>query len=132
MFNVYGEGNDKGVIRKFLIKIKNDMPLTVHGDGEYVRDYIYVEDVVSTIKDFVEKNHKSGVYEVGTGIGTSVNELIGTIEKITDKKLEIINEPCPYDIIKDSVSKKSVVKNTIKLEVGLTKVWNSIMKGEND
>jgi len=132
IFNAYGEGNDKGVINKFFSAIKSNKPVTIHGDGEYVRDYVYVKDIVNIIKKIIEKNLGSGTYEVGTGIGTDVNELIKIMERVTGKKMEVKHEPLSYDIIKFSVAKKSVVKNPIKLEVGLKELWKSFIKGDID
>ncbi|MEM5852777.1 MAG: NAD-dependent epimerase/dehydratase family protein [Candidatus Aenigmatarchaeota archaeon] len=123
IFNVYGEGNDKGIVREFLKRINKNLPLTIYDDGEYVRDYIHVKDVVKTIKDFIEKDYKSGVYEVGTGIGTSVNELVEIMKEITEKDIKIKYKPRPYEIIKYSVSTRPCVKNPIKLRDGLRELW---------
>lgn len=123
IYNVYGEGNTKGVIKEFLERIIKNKPLIVHGKGEYVRDYIHVRDVVKTIIKFIEKNCKSGVYEVGTGIGTSLNELIEILKEVTDKKIKVKYEKCYYDRIKYSVATNTCVKNPTKLIEGLRELW---------
>lgn len=125
LFNVYGKGNDKGVINKFFSAIKSNKPVTIHGDGEYVRDYVYVKDIVKTIKKIIEKNLESGTYEAGTGVGTSVNELVKIMKKVTGKVVKIKYELGGYDIIKFSVAKKSIVENSTKLEAGLKELWES-------
>jgi UDP-glucose 4-epimerase len=123
IYNVYGEGNNKGVIREFFMRIKKNLPLIIHGDGKFVRDYIHVKDVVRTIEDFIEKDHKPGVYEVGTGIGTSVNELVKIMKEITGKKIEIKYEPISYERIRYSVAQNTCVKKPIKLRDGLKELW---------
>jgi UDP-glucose 4-epimerase len=57
-----------------LEKIKNNQPPTIFGDGSQTRDFIHVADVVSANIHSLEKN-LTGIYHVGTGIETSVNEL---------------------------------------------------------
>jgi len=69
LFNVYGPGNDKGVIWHWL----NDKTPTIYGDGEQVRDYIHVDDVC---RAFIAAVANGGhVLDVGTGCGTTLNEL---------------------------------------------------------
>lgn len=58
----------------FLDKIKNNEAPTIFGDGSQTRDFIHVADVVSANIHALEKN-LTGIYHVGTGIETSVNEL---------------------------------------------------------
>jgi nucleoside-diphosphate-sugar epimerase len=123
IYNVYGEGNNKGVIKEFFVRIEKNLPLTIYGDGKFVRDYIHVKDVVRTIEDFIERNYKPGVYEVGTGIGTSVNELVKIMREITGKKIEVKYEPIPYERIRYSVAQNTCVKKPIKLRDGLKELW---------
>ncbi len=87
--NVYGPRQDPlgeaGVIAIFTGKImKNEQPV-IFGDGNQTRDYIYVEDVVSA--NLLAINGKEGVYNIGTGIETSVNELVKMFEKVMNKKI---------------------------------------------
>ncbi len=63
--------------------------------GEQIRDHIYVKDVVdATIKGL---DAPSGVYNVGSGIGTSFNDLVLTINAVLKKKLEQEYFDMPYD-----------------------------------
>ena len=65
--NVYGRNNNKGVIKALREGGK------IHGDGENVRDYIYINDVLRAI--LMAENWPNGIYNIGTGIPTSVNEI---------------------------------------------------------
>jgi UDP-glucose 4-epimerase len=79
--NVYGPGQRPdnpycGVVSKFLADAHAGRPLSVHGDGEQTRDYTYVDDAVeATLLAAIRPRAEGEVFNVGTGIETSVNEL---------------------------------------------------------
>ncbi len=81
-FNVYGprldpEGPYALVVGRFLKLRKNGEPLTIIGDGKQTRDFIHVRDVVAALIAAAESPEvgKGEVINIGTGRGTSVNEL---------------------------------------------------------
>lgn len=85
-FNVYGpyfdpEGPYALVIGKFLKQIKNNEPMTVCGDGEYLRDIVHVSDVVrANLIALTSKSVGKGeVLNIGTGVSHTVNELVKMI-----------------------------------------------------
>jgi UDP-glucose 4-epimerase len=82
--NVYGERQDArgeaGVIAIFLDRLKAGRALTVFGTGEQTRDYIYVGDVVRANLLALKRE---GVFNIATGVETSVNELIEIITGVT-------------------------------------------------
>jgi nucleoside-diphosphate-sugar epimerase len=53
------------------------------------RDYLYVDDFVNLVKNILQDNHKSEIFNVGTGTSHSFEEVIAIIEKISKKKLNI-------------------------------------------
>ena len=75
--NVYGPRQDPhgeaGVVAIFLSRIAEGQPATVFGDGGQTRDYVFVGDVVRAFVAAVRAD--GGVFNVGTGIETSVLEL---------------------------------------------------------
>ena len=77
--NVYGPRQDPlgeaGVIAIFCGRLRQDQRPTVFGDGTQTRDYIYVEDVVEAALAAAE-SQVSGALNIGTGVETSVLELI--------------------------------------------------------
>lgn len=78
-FNVYGERQSlsnpyTGVMAIFLSRIKNNNSPVIFEDGKQLRDYIYVKDVSKLNVDALEKG--SGVYNLGTGSGTSLLEVV--------------------------------------------------------
>lgn len=85
--NVYGprqgDGGEGGVISIFNRLIVEGQPLTVFGDGEQTRDFIYVDDVVDANIKAMENGQCTGIYNVSTNMGTSVNELITRFRAIS-------------------------------------------------
>lgn len=124
-FNVYGPKNPKGVIYEFISRLKSSKPLIVNNDGNQVRDYVHVKDVVKAIEYLLKGSHSSGIYEVGSGKGTSVKRLIRMLTRISGKKPEIESRKLSYEEVKCSISKKSIIKNPVKLENGLKELWDS-------
>ncbi len=68
-------------------KIKNNEAPTIFGDGKQTRDFIHVDDVVSANMHSLEKN-LTGIYHVGTGVETSVNELWSILAQATHTTVE--------------------------------------------
>jgi UDP-glucose 4-epimerase len=83
--NVYGprqrQDLEGGVIAIFVGRWQRGEKLTVFGDGSAQRDYMYVGDVVDAVLAAFAGNWK-GVYNIGTGVATSVNELIAAMAEV--------------------------------------------------
>ncbi len=79
--NVYGEGQRPdnpycGVVSKFFASAYSDRPLSIHGDGQQTRDFTYVDDAVDgTLMAAIQPRAIGEVFNIGTGIETSINEL---------------------------------------------------------
>jgi UDP-glucose 4-epimerase len=58
-------------------------PVTINGDGEQTRDFVYVGDCAYANYLAVTIEHKSGIYNIGWGRPTSVNDIFNTLSKIT-------------------------------------------------
>ncbi len=83
--NVYGprqrQDLEGGVVAIFQGLWNKKEPLTVYGDGTSQRDYLHVSDAVDAIlASFAAR--WSGIYNIGTGVGTSVNDLIAAMSEI--------------------------------------------------
>lgn len=92
--NVYGPlcGHKGSVIALFLRRALAGQPLTVYGTGRQTRDFLYVEDVAGAVERALGVR-RPGVYHLGTGRETSVNELIGAIRRVTGLPVEVRREP---------------------------------------
>ena len=85
--NVYGPRQDPhgeaGVMSIFTGKLLNNETPTIYGDGEQTRDYVYVLDVVDALLKSSESDQNLFL-NIGTGVETSVNELVSILsEKIS-------------------------------------------------
>ncbi|MEO0831046.1 MAG: NAD-dependent epimerase/dehydratase family protein [Pseudomonadota bacterium] len=75
--NVYGPNSRRkgSVIAAFCKRYLNDGTVQINGDGKQTRDYIYVADIAEAIARVIEKDAQ-GVFQLGTGRGTSINEVV--------------------------------------------------------
>jgi len=93
--NVYGPGQRPdnpycGVVSKFLVDAHAGRPLSIHGDGEQTRDYTYIDDAVeATMLAAIRPRAEGEVFNVGTGIETSVNGLAIAIGHALDVPVEL-------------------------------------------
>ena len=92
-FNVYGPRQDPkspyaGVIALFVDRIKDKQTLTVNGDGQHTRDFIYVKDVARANVAALKSNYQSAC-NVATGKKTSLLDLIETLSELTGNKPDI-------------------------------------------
>ena len=83
--NVYGPGQRpdnpySGVVAKFLAAAAAGRPMAIHGDGRQTRDFTFVDDAVeATLAAGTHPGAEGEVFDVGTGIETSVLELARAI-----------------------------------------------------
>ncbi len=99
-FNVFGpreqqKGKAASMIYHLMNQIKDGKNPRLFRHGEQKRDHIYVKDVVEATIKAIEA--PSGVYNVGTGIGTTFNELAGILNKVFRKNLKPEYFDMPYD-----------------------------------
>ena len=89
--NPYGERQrtnaSQGAVAVFLGKVLKGEPLEIWGDGSVVRDYIHVSDVVRALVSTAAYEGEDRILNIGSGQGTSLNELIDVIERATDLKV---------------------------------------------
>jgi UDP-glucose 4-epimerase len=87
--NVYGprqiSKSEAGVISIFINQILNDRPCFVNGSGDQVRDYIFVKDVVGA--NVLALNSASDVFNIGTSVETSVNQLVDGLAEVTGRNI---------------------------------------------
>lgn len=84
--NPHGEG---GVVAIFINKLLNNERPTIFGDGSHIRDYCYVNDVVDANIWAIDHGDNQ-IYNVGTGIGTTTQEVFDIIKKLLSLDLEPI------------------------------------------
>jgi len=92
-FSVYGpnELSKKqyaNLVTQFLLAMKNNEQPVIYGDGKQTRDFTYVTDVVEANILAARANIKFGIYNVGNGKETSINDMIGIINKKLAKAIK--------------------------------------------
>jgi UDP-glucose 4-epimerase len=140
--NVYGPRQDPhgeaGVVAIFSTKIGAGAPLTIFGDGEQTRDYVFVGDVVSAnliiagaslpAPDTLDAR----AFNVGTGVGTSVNELARTMMRAAARDVEVVYAAARPGELLHSCLDNSKLRGlgwspAVTLQQGLETTYNHIM-----
>lgn len=79
-----------GAVTTFTYKALKGDEIQVYGDGTIVRDFIYIDDAVKAILNIVNGNKKHHTFNLGCGYGTSIKEVLTTIEKVLNVKMNVI------------------------------------------
>lgn len=79
----------QGAVTTFLWRALHDEKITVYGDGSVVRDYIYIDDAVEGILKIANGNGGNVLYNLGSGKGHSLIDVIECLKTVLDKKLSV-------------------------------------------
>ena len=101
--NPYGEGQrtdrGQGAVAVFLDRVAGGMPIEIWGDGSVVRDYVCAGDVIDAMTVAAFGDAPSRLYNIGSGQGTSLLELVDAIGAVTGRKPSIDFKPSrPFDV----------------------------------
>ncbi len=137
-FNIYGPRQDpsspySGVISIFMDRLQKGQPLTIFGDGEQTRDFVYVGDLVALLEAALRRQDLSGrAMNVGTGKEQSLLTLIGHIESLSGRRIERTHAPARIgDIVRSCADVRRLQQLTGKvpatpLRDGLAQLMRSI------
>lgn len=137
--NAYGPGQPLktgfGLVRTVLEHIRCDTPLEVWGDGEAVRDYIYVDDVAAACALFVERPGDNGSYNIGSGTGYSINELIRCAGRVCGHDPQVVYRPARRSDVAKVVLDISRLRSVgwepqVNLAEGLQRTWEWLRRQE--
>jgi len=96
--NIYGPRQrtdlEGGVVAIFAARWRSGQPLVVRGPGTAERDYVYVGDVADAVRAALDRD-VTGVYNIGTGVATSVNALVAALTDVLGPPLGIVHESLP-------------------------------------
>jgi UDP-glucose 4-epimerase len=76
----------QGVVTAFVSKAVRNQPIDIWGDGSITRDYIYISDVAEAFARAVDYVGEKSVFNISSGVGTSLNELIRLVESILGRE----------------------------------------------
>jgi len=134
LFNVYGPRQSKayaGVITEFVKRATSGKPPIIFGDGEQTRDFVHVKDVAKAIIKALESDNASGIYNIGSGVAITINDLAHLILKLAGKEnIEPVHEPPRPGDIKHSQANINRAKMelgynpSVSLEEGIKEILN--------
>ena len=88
-----------GAVTTFTYKALAHEPIIVYGDGSVVRDFLYIDDAVRGILNIVSGSAPHRVFNLGSGHGTSIREVLETIHRVIGTEPEIVwQEGRPVDV----------------------------------
>ena len=132
--NVYGPRQDPhgeaGVVAIFLGALARAEAPRIFGDGRQTRDYVYAGDVARA--SLAAAGHDGGVFNVGTGIETSVVELYALCREVAGSALEAVEAPARLGELQRSVLDVGLAERElgwrpeVPLAEGLRRTWESI------
>jgi UDP-glucose 4-epimerase len=135
--NVYGPRQDPhgeaGVVAIFLGRLARGETPHVFGDGRQQRDYVYVGDVVEAT---LAAAGRPGVFNIGTGVATSVLELLQACISVTGVQVDAVFEPPRAGEIQRSVLATALAERELgfkaqtPLEDGLAATWEFVRRAE--
>jgi UDP-glucose 4-epimerase len=136
--NAYGFGQrfdrGQGVISVWINEILNNQPISVFGSLQNVRDFIYIDDVVSAIIATIETSDSQGVFNIGSGNGVELNNIIEELKVISEKDFDV-NESAGRSVDRkaiwlDIAKAKEVLKWSpkVSLHEGLERTWTMAKK----
>lgn len=108
-YTVYGpRGRPDMAIRKFFDLILKDKEITIYGDGEQIRDFTYISDIVNGLILSAEKNESKGqIFNLGCSNPIQVNDLV-------DKMYDIANKPKKVKYIEKQQGDVEITYSNIK------------------
>jgi UDP-glucose 4-epimerase len=137
--NPYGEHQNpyskQGAIGVFLGNVVQGQPITIWGDGEVVRDYVYIRDAVQALVlagEYEASPQQARIFNVGSGQGHSLNEIISEIKRVCDMKVDVKYTPSrpvdvPVNILDISRAARDLEwQPQVSLNEGLERTWKWI------
>ena len=116
-FNVFGPRQDPGsqyaaAIPIFIHKALRNEPITIFGDGEQTRDFIYVKDIVAANVHLAENESYTGVYNVAYGQRQTINDIANKIIELTRSSSDIQYAPSRPGDVRHSQASVDKIRST--------------------
>lgn len=125
----------QGAIAVFLGHVAKGEPIQIWGDGSIVRDFFYIDDLVDACIAAAKSDRKAGVYNVGAGMGESLNEIVAAIKDVVDRPVRVERLPGrDFDVPKvylgiDRATRELGWSPRVDLREGLAKTWAWVAEG---
>jgi len=131
--NLYGPGQSLrqgfGVVRTMLEHVRSGSAFEIWGDGETVRDFLYIDDMVNACSGVIASSRGAGTFNVGSGVGYSLNQLAAIVEDVCRQPLTVVRRPPRRTDVRAIVLDISAIRErfdwqpAMSLEVGVRRTW---------
>ena len=136
--NPYGERQRaetaQGAVGVFLLRALMNQPIEIWGDGSVVRDYLYVGDVADAFAKAIEYKGPQSVFNISSGVGVSLNELLALIDRVTGEAVDRRYLPArsfdvPVSVLDNSLARAEFNWHpTMALEDGIRRTYDWMRK----
>lgn len=123
-----------GLVRTMLEYACTGTTLEVWGNGENIRDYIYIDDIVEASMRIIKLPNDSGTYNLGSGIGHSINQIRSIVQEVTGTELKVASRPArDTDVLAvvlniDRICQKLNWMPKVALQEGVSQTWIWLQK----
>jgi UDP-glucose 4-epimerase len=121
---------NQGFINIAMNAALNNTPIRVFSNRIMTRDYLSVDDAVALAMRLLSSARNHAVFNVGSGVGMTLQEVLATVASITRSTLVLVNSPAPTELLSRSVLDISRLTNELKeitvpdLATGIVKTWD--------
>jgi len=133
--NVYGPGQQGGVVMSALNRIQQNLPPVIYGDGSQSFDFVHVRDVAQANLLAMQKNIAGEVFNVGSGTEVSVRDIVALLLELSGSSLQPHFEPTAQVLMQRRVGSSEKARRLlgfapkIDLRAGLVEVINASDRG---
>lgn len=136
--NAYGPGQTLrpgfGLIRTLFEHARHGTTAEIWGDGENLRDFIFIDDLVEACLRVLDLPSESGYFNLGSGVGHSINSIISRVEHVTGRHLDIVYRPARRGDVRDvllditKAETRLAWRPKVDLDQGLVLTWDAIRR----
>ena len=118
--NAYGprqqSSKESGVIAIFNDAMLNNKPIYIYGDGEQLRDFIYVEDIAQVCIETLKSDIQSEIFNFSTNKGVTINQVFDEMKQVYGYELDANYLPERDGEIRDSVLSNSNISSSVCIQ----------------
>ena len=115
--NPYGANQNiskkQGFIQTAISNAMLDKPIEIWGDGEIVRDYLHAQDVANAAAKLIYYDGPNHIFNIGSGVGHSINQIISKIEGILGRKIQVDYKPSRIFDLQSNILDISLAKKEL-------------------
>ena len=136
--NAYGPGQSLrqgfGLVRTMLEHARQGTQPEIWGDGEAVRDYIFIDDLIQAVLGLVRLPHDSGTYNLGSGVGHSINQVRALVEQACGMALPASYRAARGQDVRSVVLDQSRLslllgwRPGVDLQTGIARCWAALQQ----